>query len=80
MKAFSHILVALCSLLGVASATISSQDLATLTLYEQYAAPAYCNTVTKAPVPLKFNCVSGIFNTNCSLPQAAGATIVKNFA
>jgi hypothetical protein len=77
MKAFSHLLVSLCSFLGFAYATISSAQLTTLTLYEQYAAAAYCDTNTKGTTPLKFNCAFG--NTNCSLPQAAGATIVKNF-
>jgi hypothetical protein len=78
MKSFSPLVVALCSLLGFATASISAQNLTTLTLYEQYAAAAYCDTNTKGRVPLKFNCAFG--NTNCSLPQAAGATIVKNFA
>jgi hypothetical protein len=78
MKAFSRIMVALCSLLGVASAAISPQNLTTLTLYEQYAAAAYCNTNTRGAVPVKFDCAFG--NTNCSLPQAADATIVANFA
>jgi hypothetical protein len=77
MKAFAHLLVTLYSLLGFASAAISSDQLHTLTLYEQYAAAAYCDTNTKGDTPLKFNCAFG--NTNCSLPQAAGATIVKNF-
>jgi len=78
MKAFSHLWVTLCSLLGFASAQITPQNLTTLTLYEQYAAASYCDANTKGTVPLKFNCAVG--NTNCSLPQAAGATIVKNFA
>ena len=77
MKTFSQV-VALCSLLGFASATITPQNLTTLTIYEQYAAAAYCDTNTQGKVPLKFNCAFG--NTNCSIPQAAKATIVKNFA
>jgi hypothetical protein len=77
MKAFSQVAV-VSSLLGVTSALITAQNLTTLTLYEQYAAAAYCDTNTKGKVPLQFNCAFG--NTNCSLPQAAGATIVFNVA
>ena len=77
MKSFSQV-AALSGLLGLATAAITSQNLTTLTLYEQYAAAAYCDTSTMGALNTKFDCRVG--NTNCTLLQAAGATIVRKVA
>src|SRR5580704_4828992 len=57
---------------------IPEDDFISITLYEQYAAAAYCNNNNRGPVPQRITCPAPA--SNCPRVEAAGATIIRKFS
>jgi hypothetical protein len=79
MKVVSFFLLLICAFIDLISATISQADFNLGSLYEQYAAAAYCPSDTTGTTPKKVACLENGAN-NCPLVVAANANIVTKFA